>query len=305
MQFHDGKPVTIQDLKFTFDFMMKYERGIYWSVNQFLVSAEITDQASSLMRLTFKQPFGLFETVFLQVNTILPKHIWENIMVEQGTTNPLALRIDVPIGSGPYRFGQYRQDVSLQLIAQKDHFSHPKLDELWIVVTPSIDSVLGRLESGELDMVDTENALLSPTQVSQLEGMKHISIVKTPDINWLHLVNRISVLPWRDFEFRRAWMHMLDRDYLVDVAWEGGGRTPVTNTPMVEGNPWNNPDLPPIPPFDLAKARQILKDAGYSWDKEGRLLYPPAADPAYRERVTKVSKDGCKWGGLQMLESGS
>jgi peptide/nickel transport system substrate-binding protein len=303
MKFHDGRPVTIQDLKFTFDFMLKYERGIYWSVNQFLASAEIVDEAGSTMRFTFKQPFGLFETCFLQINTILPKHIWENIMAEQGTTNPLALRIDVPIGSGPYRFGQYRQDVSLQLVAQKDHFSHPKLDEIWIVVTPSIDSILGRLQSGELDMVDTENAVLSPTQVTQLEGMDHISIVRTADINWLHVVNRISVLPWRDYEFRRAWTHMFDRDFLVDVAWEGGGRPPKSNTPLVEGNPWNNPYLPPIPPFDLARARKILADAGYSWDSHGRLLYPSAADAAYRHRVTQVSKEGCTWGGLQMLES--
>jgi peptide/nickel transport system substrate-binding protein len=301
MHFHDGKPVTIHDLKFTFDFMLKYERGIYWSVNQFLASAEIVDETSNLMRFTFKQAFGLFETCFLQINTILPKHIWETIMADQGTSNPLALRIDVPIGSGPYKFGQYRQDVSLQLVAQKDHFSHPKLDDIWIVVTPSIDSILGRLQSGELDMVDTENAALSPTQVTQLEGMSHISIVHTPDINWLHVVNRISVLPWRDYEFRRAWMHMLDRDFLVDVAWEGGGRTPLANTPLVQGNPWNNPNLPAIPPFDLARARQILTAAGYSWDPEGRLLYPLSSDAAYRRRVEQVSKDGCKWGGLEML----
>ena len=36
MQFHDGHPVTIRDLKFTFDFMMEYERANYWTANQFL-----------------------------------------------------------------------------------------------------------------------------------------------------------------------------------------------------------------------------------------------------------------------------
>jgi peptide/nickel transport system substrate-binding protein len=303
MTFHDGHPVTIADLKFTFDFMLKYERAVYWSANQFLAGTEIVDAAGGVLRLRFKEAYGLFETYFLQLNTILPRHIWGTIMADQGTDNPWKVKIDVPVGSGPFKFGQYRKDVSLQMIGQKAHFSQPQLDEFWIVITPSVDAILGRLESGELDMVDTENVALSPTQVKELAKYPHLTIVRTPDINWLHLVNRISILPWRDYEFRRAWMHAFDRQYLVDVPWEGGGRVPQANTFLVEGNSWNNPDLPPLPPFDLKLARQILHDAGYSWDASGRLLYPHPGDAAFRERVTRVSKPGYTWGGLMMLES--
>ena len=303
MQFHDGRPVTIRDLKFTFDFMMQYERAIYWSANQFLEKTAIVDPDKGVLRLTFKEPYGAFETYFLQLNTILPEHIWGDIMQKQGTDNPWRVRIDVPIGSGPFKFGQYRPDVSLQLVAQKNHFARPKLDEVWIVVTPSIDSILGRLASGELDMVDRENAPLSLSQIAELKNYNHLSIVSSPDVNWLHIINRISVLPWRDYEFRRAWMHAFDRQYLVDVPWEGGGRVPKANTFLVEGNPWNNPDLPPIPEFNLDLARSILKQAGYSWASDGRLVYPPPSDKRYRDRVRHVSKPGSTWGGLMMLES--
>lgn len=303
MKFHDGHPVTIADLKFTFDFMLRYERAVYWSANQFLADTEICDAAAGVLRLRFKEAYGLFETYFLQLNTILPRHIWGTIMTEQGTDNPWQVKIDTPVGSGPFKFGQYRQDISLQMIGQKEHFSQPKLDEFWIVVTPSVDAILGRLESGELDMVDTENVPLSPTQVQELSRYPHLTIVRTPDINWLHLINRISVLPWRDYEFRRAWMHAFDRQYLVDVPWEGGGRLPQANTFLVTGNPWNNPDLPPLPAFDLKLARQILQEAGYTWDSSGRLLYPHPTNAAFRERVIRVSKPGYTWGGLMMLES--
>jgi peptide/nickel transport system substrate-binding protein len=303
MQFHDGVPVTIHDLKFTFEFLMKYERATYWTANKFLASVEIVDEANRVLRLRFKEPYGSFETYFLQINTILPKHIWETIMAKQRTTNPLQVKIDTPIGSGPFKFGQYREDVSLQMIAHKSHFARPKLDEVWIVVTPSVDAILGRLESGEIDMVDAENVQLRPTQVAELRKHPHLTVVDTPDVNWLHLINRISVLPWRDYEFRRAWMHAFDRQYLVDVPWEGGGRAPKANTFFVDGNPWNNPDLPPLPEFNLALARQILKAAGYGWDGEGRLTYPSPSDARYRERVRRVSKPGYTWGGLTMLES--
>ena len=69
----------------------------------------------------------------------------------------------------------------------------------------------------------------------------------------------------------------------------------------MEGSPWNNPDLPPQPQFDLDKARAILKEAGYSWASDGRLVYPAPDDAKFRQRVEQVSKEGYKWGGLKML----
>ena len=60
--------------------------------------------------------------------------------------------------------------------------------------------------------------------------------------------------------------------------WEGAGREPKGNTFLVDGNPYHNPNLPPVPEFNLEKARQILKDAGYRWAPDRRLMYPPPTD---------------------------
>jgi peptide/nickel transport system substrate-binding protein len=302
MNFHDGKPVTVEDLKFTFDFMQKSERGIFWTANQFLESTAIRDAKAGVLRAVFKEPYGQFESYFLQLNVILPKHIWQNIMAEQGVgDDPRRLRIDKPIGSGPFKFGRYRKDAELQLIADKSHFSKPSIDELWVVVTPTIDGLLGRLQSQEIDFIESSEMRLTPSQAKQLESLKHITIVRTPDLNWLHGVPRVSNLPWRDYEFRRAWHQSFDREFLSKVVWEGAGRAPLANTFLVEGNPWNNPSLPPAPRFDLAGAREILKAAGYSWAADGRLVYPSATDAAFRARVEAVCKKGYAWGGLKML----
>jgi peptide/nickel transport system substrate-binding protein len=302
MKFHDGHPVTVEDLKFTFDFMLKWERGNFWTTNQFLESTTIRDASNGILRATFKEPYGQFESYFLQLNVILPKHIWQNIMAEQGVgDDPRRLRIDRPIGSGPFKFGRYRKDAELQLIADKNHFSKPSIDELWVVVTPTMDGLLGRLQSQDIDFIESSDTHLTPSQVKQLETFKHISVVRTPDLNWLHAVPRISNLPWRDYEFRRAWQQSFDRDFLVKVAWEGAGRLPTANTFLVEGSPWHNPNLPQPAGFDLAKAREILKAAGYSWADDGRLVYPPPGDAAFRSRVQDVCKKGYKWGGLKML----
>ena len=299
MKFHDGKPVTIEDLKFTFDFLLKYERGIFYTANQFLESVEIQNREKRVVRFRFKEPYGEFETFFLQLNVILPKHLFEGIVEKQKVGENLRqLNIPQPIGSGPFKFGPYKKDVEMTLFANKEHFSAPKVDELLYVVVPSADGLLGRLETEEIDMA--EDLLLNKTQINQLQKSKHLAIVRTPDINWFHAVSRPSWLPWRDIEFRRAWQHSLDREFLVKVCWEGEGRIPKSNTFFVDGNPWNNPNLPPIPKYDLKLARQILKEAGYGWDREGRLIYPPPNDQKFSERVTRVCKTGNTWGGLKM-----
>jgi peptide/nickel transport system substrate-binding protein len=298
MKFHDGKPVTLDDLKFTLDFMMKYERGIFWTANRYLESAEILDPKARKMRLRFKQPYAEFETAFVLLNVILPKHLWDGRMEKEKLTDPRQLSITHPIGSGPFKFTRYQKDTDLLLTANKEHFAAPQCDELLYVVVPSIDGELGRLESGEIDF--TEDLNLTPSQAKELTSQKNLTIVQTPDINWFQAVPRVSWLPFRDFQFRLAWQHTFDREFLVKVVWEGAGRVPASNTFLVDTNPWNNPNLPPVPKFDLDKARQILKEAGYSWDGEGRLLYPDSNDKAFVERVNKVVKSPYHWGGLKM-----
>jgi peptide/nickel transport system substrate-binding protein len=233
---------------------------------------------------------------------ILPKHLWQNVMAEQGVgDNPRQLRIDKPIGSGPYRMGRHRKDTELQLVAAKDHFSKPGPDEIIAVVAPSLDGLMGRLESQDIDVIESSSVSLSPSQAKQLARHKHVKVEQTKDVSWYHGVVRASWLPWRDIEFRRAWMHTIDREFLVKVPWEGAGRVPTANTFLVEGNPWHNPKLPKPPEFDLKKAREVLKAAGYSWASDGRLVFPPPTDARWRKRVTDVCRPGTTWGGLKML----
>lgn len=301
MTFHDGEPVTAEDLAFTLNWMMENERSMFWTANQYLESAEITDPEEGIVRVRFKEPYGQFETYFLQLNVILPEHIWGNILEEQGTTDPRTLRIDNPIGSGPFKWGRYRKDTELQLIANKDHFAAPNIDELIVVVVPSVDGIIGRLQSGEIDFMDQVD--LTPSQAEQLEGIDHVTVQKVPDLNWLHAVTRPSWLPWRDYRFREAFHHMFDRKFLVNAVWEGAGRLPEANTFLVEGSPWYNPNLPAIPEFDLEKASAILEEAGYGRGENGCVTYPGREDTAWVERVNRVTKEGYTWGGIKMLEA--
>jgi peptide/nickel transport system substrate-binding protein len=93
--------------------------------------------------------------------------------------------------------------------------------------------------------------------------------------------------PFRDYHFRHAIAHTYDWSTIVDVILQGFGEAG-TGT-IAPGNTfWHNPDIPSEEleegtphwhQFDLDLARQILEDAGYRWDDQGRLHYPENYTP--------------------------
>ena len=60
---------------------------------------------------------------------------------------------------------------SCSSIANKEHFAKPSVDEVWAVVTPTIDGLLGRLQSQEIDLIESSDTHLTPSQAKQLESV--------------------------------------------------------------------------------------------------------------------------------------
>ena len=81
--------------------------------------------------------------------------------------------------------------------------------------------------------------------------------------------------PGKDLAFRQALAHAYDWDYAVDIVFRGQaykGSNMIARSNVF----WSNPDadFAKVFEFDLDISRQILADAGYEWDDQGRLLYP-------------------------------
>src|SRR3546814_14385503 len=91
----------------------------------------------------------------------------------------------------------------LQLIANKQHFAAPNIDEIVMVVVPSVAGILGRLQAGEIDFTDGIN--LKPSQAASLAGVSHVKVEKVRDENWLPGVPRAAQVPFRDYTFLRGW----------------------------------------------------------------------------------------------------
>src|SRR5262249_54226691 len=141
-KFHDGKPATVEDVKFTFDFILKHKFPAMGRITDAVDSASIV--GDNTVRLKLKQPSAPFVPNVLAYSSLPPTHI--------GKTNPAKLAPpaawpnDNPIGSGPWKLVESRKGEYIQFAANKDFYTPPKLDGFIAAVVPQMESMVGMLE---------------------------------------------------------------------------------------------------------------------------------------------------------------
>lgn len=283
MKFHDGKPVRMEDIKFSFDYSAKSPY-----LKSFLDNIEETEIVGpDKIRFHLKEPdAGFLFTALCQVY-ILPEHIWGQI------ENPATFANENPIGSGPFQFDYYRRDEELRLSAYKTHFNPPKNEGFLHVVYGNLDAVVGALEQNQLDTCGV--GTLTPNQVARLEKISEIQIVAPLTFGMYLLEYNTRIEPFNDVHFRRAISYAVPVQPMIQRVLDGHA-VPAGAMLSPENTYWHNSDLPPWP-YDMEKARAELKKAGYEWDDEGRLYYPaPENDHRWIDTYDRYPKHEKTWG---------
>lgn len=265
MKFHDGKPCTAKDVKFTFDFMKKWEALNYFSALKTVKSVELLN--ANKIRIHLNQPFApIYVTVFAQM-PILPKHIWEKIAKEGN--DPKNYHNEHPIGSGPFKFGYWKKGSELMVKRFEDHFKPAKPEGLLYLVYGSIDAMAGAVETGEADVT---LLYLRPFQFRRLVAKNHVYGEPLTNHGFYNLWYNNRIKPFKDKAFRNAIARTIPAKQFIQDIWEGYG----SHESAVIGHAnkfWHNTNLAPIE-FNIEKAKLILREAGYTWNKDGRLCYP-------------------------------
>lgn len=265
MTFHDGEPVTVEDVVFTFDYYIDNEFGYFMPFLSMIDSVEATDDRTVVFNLA--SPFGPFVNVTLSQIVILPEHIWSDI------DNPADLAPDeIPtVGSGPLQFERYDRGEYKSLTVFEDHFTADRFDITGIEfnIYADAEGVFTGLQTGEIDMTAWR---LEPGQIPLAEEAPELSVVNAPDFGYYHLTFNTRRAPFDDVDIRRALSHAIDKDTIVDVILDGRGEP--GSSVIAPSNPaWHNPDITRYG-YDLDRAREILVEAGYGWNEDGLLVIP-------------------------------
>lgn len=273
MKWHDGTPVTIEDVIFSFEApATSNESPMY---RPFVLNIDaIRRTGDNSIRFVLKQPQAAFETATLAKMNLIQKSFWAPVLQEYlgRPENLERFVVENPVGSGPFRVARARLAEEVILERNPDHFSPPKIDR-WIVrITPNMEAVLGMLNRGEINFLAdyTGDAALVEELIRR---NRNIVMSKAVDVGFQFLAWNHRRPPFNDPAFRRALSALIDRDLMANAAWNGYAVP--ANSHVSPALPfWHREGIVEQAPKGVEEARRILAEAGYRV-VNGRLHYPP------------------------------
>ncbi len=267
MKFHDGKPVTVEDVKFTFEYFRKWKAPFFSSSLEKFESIKITGR--NTMQIKLVAPHSPLMINFFAQIFIIPKHIWQDIPEKVDVDDVLNYANENPVGSGPFRFDYWDRGKELKVSANKDHFNAPKCAGIVRIAYGSHDAMAAAIEAGECDRT---RYILKPSLVQDLNKISGIVGKGYPSHGWYGFMFNHLRGPFKDRAFRTALDMIVPRDVIRDVVMSGFATN--GGSPIAPANEfWHNSSIKSRS-FNVKKARKILQEAGYSWDGSGKLHYP-------------------------------
>jgi peptide/nickel transport system substrate-binding protein len=294
--FHDGKPLTAEDVVFSYNLYAATE-GYPWMSGYTAYFESVAAPSPDTVVITLSEAIPNLDSqlVFLYV---LPKHIWES-------QDPIEFDNVEMIGSGPFKMVEYKQAEFVHLAANKDHPLHPpKVDEVIFQTFASNDALVQAIKTGQVDMI-TE---MPATAVETLRGEANVEVVigapfapTVTDVIFNQCApencpagdgicsGHSSLL---DRNVRLALAHATDKVKINDVVLLGTGSLGTTLIPDGLGV-WYNSSIVDYE-YNVTLANQILDDAGYlDTDGDGIRAMPDGTNPLiYRVNWPSDSVDG-------------
>ncbi len=247
---HDGPPVTAEDVVYTFETFKKQDAGRTPRVAFFEPIVRVEMESDTLVHIHHEAPYA--SALGTWAGPLLPAH------------RP----IDDPevVGCGPWKLGQ-RSAERLELVANSEHpVSPPKLERLVFEVIPKPATRFMALRSGNIDI-----ASLHPKQWAEAsadeELMKRFKPLWYDMFYFYYIAWRTDrpELALSDARVRRAMAHAIDRPGIIEALFEGSGSVPATTfhpdswAHAGEVDPW---------PLSPGTARELLEEAGWV-DRDG------------------------------------
>ena len=265
--FHDGSPLTAEDVKYSFERVLNPDTAspVSWVFEDAGISgieAFVNGEADGVsgievldpqtVRITLEQPYA----PFLFHLAMPAAHI-----VSEAITSTLAEGSDLssnPVGTGPFTLADRVRDSSLTLSAYEDYFAGaPAVDEVEyrIITDPLI--TWQEFSAGNLDVAAVPDALFGDiTTDPQFEDM----LQTLPELAVYYFALNQSFEPFQDLRVRRAVAMAIDRQAIIDGIFNG--KDLLANSPIPPGLAGYDAELQAYS-YDPEMARQLLDEAGY------------------------------------------
>ncbi len=267
-KWHDGRPVTAEDVKFTFEsVLLRHHARTRASLGPVLEAIDVIDPTTVEFRL--KRPYpALIQQLDVTEAPILPRHVYGEGEIEK---NPANLK---PVGSGPFRFESYAKDDRVVVVRNAAYFKPglPRIDRLVFRVIPDGATQAQALAAGEIDFVGR----VAASEIARLQRSGRATLT---DVRFgpgggnciMTLGFNLDRAALQNRDVREAFAAAIDRRQFVERILLDHGR--VADAPISSGIAWARAaGTFPASLFDPTRARALLDAAGLKPDGEGVRL---------------------------------
>ena len=274
-EWSDGKPLTANDAAWTISTILKFAKG---------PTANLAGDVAHLKTATAPDPNTLVlhysvpvANVLpnLQVVPILPEHVWAPIAGSDGkklrTYPNLPVDGQPVVGGGAFVLSQYKKN-EVALFTRNPHWygAKPNIDQFGLEFFSDADAMVAAMKSGNIDAIASPQGI-PPTSVKTLQ-VSGIHVYQGPSLTWPDFIINANTHKTQHRELldplvREAFEYAVDRDAIVKTAYLGYAQPGASIIPPSTGA-WHDPSVQPLP-FDLAKAAQLLDQAGDTMGPNG------------------------------------
>ncbi|TCR62997.1 ABC transporter substrate-binding protein [Bosea sp. BK604] len=261
VKWHDGQPFSSADVKFTIENVIIPLHGRGSTYGSIISKVDAPDDNTVIIRL--KTPFGPLMNALGYDFFILPKHLYEGTDIRSNPYN------SKPIGTGPFKFAEWKKGSHITLERNKDFYdaNKPHLDRLIFQVIPDASSRVLALESGDIDYLSYESVpssaagrlLKNPKLTSTKKGFESLASIAMLTFNQDNAI-------LKDVRVRRALAYATNKQLIAERADYSIGK-PATGP--IASSSWAYEPNVELYKFDPAVAAKMLDEAGYPVKADG------------------------------------
>ena len=257
VRWHDGRPFTAADVVFTYETMIHPKTPTAYR-EDFKAVAEVAAPDPYTLRVRYKQPYA--KALQSWGLWMLPRHLLESY-VREGRLREAPQNRSNPVGTGAYRFGEWKPGEKVVLVANPDYFEgRPHLGRVVYRIIPSQATIFLELKAKGVDAAGL-TALQFKRQTEYPAFRKAYHKYEYPANAYTYLGFNLKDPRFADRRVRQAIAHAIDKRELIDGVLLGLGRE--ATGPYKPGTWAHNPSVRTYP-YDMAKARALLAAAGWT-----------------------------------------
>lgn len=261
IKWHDGYPFTSADVVFTYQAMINPKTPAPFKEGFLLVKSVDAPDAYTV-RVHYDKPYA--RAVETWGTSILPKHLLQSF-ADAGTLRE-SPQNSQPVGTGPYRFQEWKPGEKVVLVANPDFYEgRPYLSRIVYRVIPSQATIFLELKANGVDYVSTLTGIQYARQTEYPAFRKAYHKFRYPASDYTFLGFNLKDPRFADRRVRQAFAHAINKQELIDGVRLGLAREA---TGPVRPGTWAYTDKVTRFAYDPEKAKALLAEAGWK-DRDG------------------------------------